>query len=204
MTSVLFLSASPLGADARSHATALAAVRRLRGSDPNLRLIERDLTRLALGDISRAYADAIVGRAPPDHPAFALSETLIREIEAAQAIILATPMHNFTVPAALKVWIDLVLRAGRSFGIRDGRKVGLLADRPVTVVAASGSLLGPEARQPDHLTGYLTDVFATMGIRDLSFTYLDGLADPERAAARLARARDRIAQDARFGAARAI
>ncbi|WP_256432947.1 NAD(P)H-dependent oxidoreductase [Martelella soudanensis] len=134
-------------------------------------VIERDLAPADFGRVTPDYARAIISRAGHDSPAFFQSERLIRELEQTDALIISTPMHNYTVPANLKLWIDLVLRAGRSFGFRNGRKVGLLGDRPTVVIAASGGTVTSKATQPDHLTGYLADVLGTIGITNLrSFT----------------------------------
>lgn len=40
---------------------------------------------------------------------------LVDELVAADILVLAVPMHNFGLPAALKSWIDHVVRAGRTF-----------------------------------------------------------------------------------------
>ena len=47
-------------------------------------------------------------------------------------------LHNYTVPASLKAWMDRVVRIGRTFASTPAGKVGSLADRPTFVVAASG------------------------------------------------------------------
>ncbi len=53
----------------------------------------------------------------------ALSDTLIGEIFAADVILLGIPMHNFSVPASFKAWIDQIARAGKTFSYTDkGRK----------------------------------------------------------------------------------
>lgn len=109
--------------------------------------------------------------------ALAASEALIRELEAADVLLVATPMHNFTVPAVLKAWLDQVARNGRTFVSTENGKVGLLADRPAVVIVSSGSYYrSPRARQPDFLTPYVASIFATVGIRDVTFLPLEGLA----------------------------
>ena len=91
-------------------------------------------------------------------------------------------MHNFTVPAALKAWIDQVVRFGRTFRSTPDGKIGLLADRPTYIVIAAGGYFSDKrARQPDHLTPYLKDILETIGIRDLRFITLEGLARGEDA-----------------------
>ncbi|MDM0022482.1 NAD(P)H-dependent oxidoreductase [Variovorax saccharolyticus] len=52
----------------------------------------------------------------------ARSEVLIRELEQADCLVIATPMHNDTVPAALKLWIDQSLACDtHSMSVRTGK-----------------------------------------------------------------------------------
>ena len=37
-----------------------------------------------------------------------LSDQLVAELSAADIIVIGTPIYNFSVPAALKIWIDLI------------------------------------------------------------------------------------------------
>jgi FMN-dependent NADH-azoreductase len=107
-------------------------------------------------------------------PAFAASEALIAELEATDALLLTTPMHNFTLPAVLKLWLDQVVRFGRTFQSTPEGKIGLLADRPTYICIASGSLFsGEAARQPDFLTPYLRAILACVGLNDLTFFHAE-------------------------------
>jgi FMN-dependent NADH-azoreductase len=45
----------------------------------------------------------------------ALSDALIAELEAADTIVLALPVYNFSISSTLKAWINYVVRAGRTF-----------------------------------------------------------------------------------------
>ena len=114
-------------------------------------------------------------------PALAESEALIAELEASDVLVLATPMHNFTVPAVLKLWLDQIVRFGRTFQNTPDGKIGLLADRPCYICIASGSLFsGEAARQPDHLTPYLTAILSCIGLRDLTYFQAEAAGrDPE-------------------------
>jgi FMN-dependent NADH-azoreductase len=119
----------------------------------------------------------------------AQSEALIRELESADLVVIATPMHNLAVPAALKTWIDHVVRARRTFTLGPAGKVGTLSDRPVFVaVASGGGFSGERARQPDFLTPYLKTILAMIGLRDLAFFSVEGTgAGPEAVAEARAR-----------------
>lgn len=114
----------------------------MRGNTPGLRIVERDLSAAPPQWLDGAFARASLrpdtSRDDADRLALSLSEGLIEELQAARALLIATPMHNYTVPATLKAWIDLVVRPGRTFRSTPAGKVGLLEDRPVLVMITCG------------------------------------------------------------------
>ena len=75
-----------------------------------------------------------------------------------------------------------MLRIHRSFAATPEGKVGLLQDRPTLVlVSAGGFYQGVRARQPDFLTVYLRHVLSTLGITEVAFVHLQGLAHGDAA-----------------------
>lgn len=178
MTAVLLLQCSPRRERSASRAAAERIVERLALREPGLHVLRRDLAAAPPPLVDAGFAAALhvspERQRAAERAALAASEALIAELERTDALVIGTPMHNFTVPAVLKAWIDQVLRINRSFlPTREG-KVGLLADRPVHVAIASGGPIADErARQPDFLTPYLSAVLATLGIRDVRFLHLE-------------------------------
>jgi FMN-dependent NADH-azoreductase len=151
------------------------------------------------------FVDAVFGTGildPASNPElFGKSEGLIQDLEQAAAVVIATPMHNYTVPAVLKAWIDQVVRIHRSFASTPAGKVGKLRDRPVFIVIASGGWFsGPSPTgapaQPDFLTPYLRAVLNTIGLWDIHFLALEGVtrgpAILERAVALARESLDRV------------
>lgn len=180
MRHILYLSCSPRGRDAHSHQFATTLISALSARHAGVHLVHRDLAATPPPFVDAGFSSAILA-ADNAAPALAVSETLIREVEAADAVVIATPMHNFGVPAVLKAWIDQIVRIHRSFRSTPAGKVGALADRPVfVVVAAGGWFTGPSPTgapaQPDFLTPYLRTIFATIGLHDIRFVPLEGLA----------------------------
>jgi FMN-dependent NADH-azoreductase len=180
MNNILHITASPRGKASFSLNFSQRIVDRLRERAPQAVVVRRDFGAIGLAHIDETYGHTLAGSWPQQPDAYerpgslAQSERLICELEAADAVVIGTPMHNYTVPSVLKAWIDHVLRAHRTFGFSAEGKVGLLADRPVYVAVASGGGYtregtGEGPRQPDFLTPYLEAVFATIGIRDLHF-----------------------------------
>jgi FMN-dependent NADH-azoreductase len=154
------------------------------------RIIERDLAADPPPHPDYDLYEAILSPTPDDDPRFALSERLIAELEAADIVVIGTPMNNFTVPSTLKAWIDHIVRIRRTFRSTPEGKLGLLRDRPVIVVSAHGGFCGDEPPgQPDFLTPYLRAIFTTIGLHNLEFIRLEGLSrSPETVALALDRA----------------
>jgi FMN-dependent NADH-azoreductase len=114
--------------------------------------------------------------------ALAISDELVSEPVEADEIILATPMFNFAIPAALKAWIDHVVRAGKTFRYTaDGGPEGLLAgkNKKVLVIIASGGnyLEGSGLTTLDHQSPYLRFIFGFMGITDVRFVQAGGTGE---------------------------
>ncbi len=101
-----------------------------------------------------------------------LSDTLIEQLRSADTVIIATPMHNFTVPSCLKAWIDHIVRIGETFIATPQGKIGTVADRPVYIAVSAGGLL--DGKQPDFLQNYLQTIFKTIGITSVNFFVIQG------------------------------
>ena len=176
MTTILQILVSPRGSSV-SRRVARDVVARIAERCPAARVVERDLAADPPPHPDSDLYDAILSPTPDDDPRFALSEHLIAELEAADIVVIGTPMNNFTVPSTLKAWIDHIVRIRRTFRSTPAGKIGLLRDRPVIVVSAHGGYCGdtPPA-QPDFLTPYLRAIFTTIGIGSVEFIRLEGLA----------------------------
>ena len=180
MQTILHLTCSPKGPAAYSRLVSLELAARLAEAHPGAAVVHRDLAADPPPLPDAAFSAAVLSAAPPDDPAFAVSEVLIRELESCDALVIGTPMHNYAVPAVLKAWIDQIVRIHRSFRSTPAGKVGLLRDRPVFLVVASGGwFTGPSPAgtpaQPDFLTPYLRAALGTVGLTGIAAITLEGL-----------------------------
>lgn len=199
MQYLLRIDCSPRGGEAHSVRMADELVGQILRHHPGACVVQRNLAAdpppLVDADFAAAMRAYTTRAEAAGVRALAVSEQLIGELEAADVLCISTPMHNYSVPAPLKAWIDQVVRFGRTFRPSPAGKVGLLADRPTFLIVSSGGyFLPPRALQPDHLTGYMIAILATMGIRDVTLLPLEALtrSDADRAAA-YAVARERLA-----------
>ena len=176
MPTILHLICSPRGEASESLNLSRKIIHRLLERTPSTIVVERILGGQPVAAIDSDYATSQQSVADQSKAgSMILSNTLVDELEAADVVVIGTPMHNFTAPYALKAWIDHVVRVRRTFGIGVEGKIPLLRDRPVYVAIASGGLFsGERARQPDFLTPYLKAILATTGLHDLNFFSVQG------------------------------
>jgi len=176
MEKILWLISSPRGDASVSQQAGNKVIELLTHRYPDVQVVVRELVKNPVPFIDTEFAEKMFMTAEDasNEPSLQVSEALIAEVVEAGAIILSTPMHNFTVPAPLKAWIDQVVRADRTFKRTPVGKVGLLKDKPVYILVATGGIvLGDDATQPDFLTPYLKAIFSTIGIHDISFAHLE-------------------------------
>lgn len=167
-----------------SHSRKLSAgiVEKLISILPGAQVHRRDLGFEPIPHTESEYAEVLstpvtLAAAGRTADALRLAEELIQEVEAADVIVIGTPMNNFTVPSVLKAWIDQILRVGRTMKSTPAGKVGLLQDRPVFVGIASGGVFtGERANQSDFLTPYLSAVLACIGVTTVHYLPLQATA----------------------------
>jgi FMN-dependent NADH-azoreductase len=180
---ILHIDCSPRP-ESHSRYLSVAIVEKLLEISPAGSITRRDLGAAPLPHVTADYATTLSSPATlaaPVKGSLDRAEALIHEVEAADVIVIGTPMHNLTVPSVLKAWIDQVVRAGRTFKSTPARKVGMRRDRPVFIgIASGGVFVGERANQPDFLTPYLTVVLGSIGLKTLRFlsvqatAFLDG------------------------------
>jgi FMN-dependent NADH-azoreductase len=114
-------------------------------------------------------------RTPQQAEELKLSDRLVDELLAADAIVIGTPLYNFSIPAALKAWIDQIVRAGRTFTYHGPGQFSPLvpAGKKVYVVVTSGGV--PVGSPYDAATGYLKLVFGFVGLTDVTVIAADQL-----------------------------
>ncbi len=111
-----------------------------------------------------------------------LSDTLIEEVKAADTLVIAAPMYNFTIPTQLKNWIDLIARAGVTFKYTENGVQGLIEGKKAIVVTTRGSI--HKDSPTDNVTPYLRTVLGFVGITDVEFVYAEALNMGEDAASK--------------------
>lgn len=140
------------------------------------KLTVRDLAANPLPVLDFAVATAL--RATEDlsqeqQAVVELSDTLIEEVKAADTLVIAAPMYNFTIPTQLKNWIDLIARAGVTFKYTENGAQGLIEGKKAIVITTRGGI--HKDSPTDNVTPYLRTVLGFVGITDVEFVYAEAL-----------------------------
>lgn len=202
MTKVLLVTSSLAGAESKSTQLAKEFIAAWRDSGGRFEVAERDLAAPHIVHLSGAHLAAWMTpadkRSEPQQSLAEESDPLVEEVEAADAIVIAAPMYNFSIPSTLKAWIDHITRAGRTFRYTpQGKPEGLLKNKKVFVVAARGGVYtgNSPAASFDFQEPYLRAVLGFIGLTDVAFIHVEGQkVSPAAAEAGVAQARKAIAE----------
>ncbi|GAA1675251.1 FMN-dependent NADH-azoreductase [Streptomyces yatensis] len=171
MVTLLHIDSSVLPGEASSSRSVTAAFRKTwEEQHPEGTVIYRDLAadpvpHMTAAAWSAGYT-APAERTPEQSVAFAVRETLMEELEQADAILISAPMHNFSIPSTLKAWLDNVLLLGRTAGETPSAE-----GTPTVVVASRGGSYAPGTPREgfDFVQNYLEAALKrTLGL-DLDF-----------------------------------
>jgi FMN-dependent NADH-azoreductase len=200
MSKVLLVTSSLFGDQSKSAQLAGEFVEAWRVTHPGTTLIERALTPDSIPHLSLGAFGALMTpaeqRTDEQRASVQFADRLIEELEAADTIVLAVPMYNFSIPSTLKAWIDHVARAGRTFRYTAAGPEGLLKGKKVFVVTGRGGSYSGDspAKVFDFQEPYLRGVLGFLGLTEVTFIHVEGLkVSPEAAEQGIARARQLIA-----------
>ena len=177
MPHLLVVETSPRGDFSISRNLTRRFVASWRAAHPGGHFVERDLMETDLPFVNapwlQAYFTPSEQHSPEMKDALRLSDELVAEVLAADHLVIATPVYNYNIPAALKAWIDHIVRKGLTLGV-DGS--GLVTGKKATVLLASGGIYteGSPIRDRDIATQYLRLILRVIGISDVTFSAAGG------------------------------
>ena len=176
---LLHIDSSILGDNSASHQLSRDVVKAWQAADPEVVVSYRDLAGEAIEHFSAATlmaagTPAELRDAVQKHEAQLSADTLAQFL-AADAVVIAAPMYNFTIPTQLKAWIDRIAVAGQTFRYTEAGPEGLCGNKKVIVVSTSGGLHAGQATGVAH-EDYLKVMLGFMGITDVEFVRAHGLA----------------------------
>ncbi len=176
MPYILHITASIRGEESVSRSLSTRLVERL-AEKSGAMVTTRDLSA---NDIPFVDADRFAANLAPyadrtdeQHQLAAIADELIEELKAADTIVFGVPVYNFSVPATVKAWADLVARAGTTFRYTPEGPVGMLEGKKAYIaVASGGTQVGGDI---DFMTPWLRHFLGFLGIIDVEIIAADAI-----------------------------
>ncbi|CAN1600713.1 FMN-dependent NADH-azoreductase [Pseudomonas mediterranea] len=176
---LLHIDSSILGDNSASRQLSRDVVEAWKDAEANVVVTYRDLAADAISHFSAqtlvaAGTSAELRDAALQHEAD-LSAATMAEFLAADAVVIAAPMYNFTVPTQLKAWIDRIAVAGQTFSYTEAGPQGLCGGKKLVIVSTAGGLHAGQPSGVGH-EDYLKLLFGFLGITDIEIVRAEGLA----------------------------
>lgn len=170
MPSLLAIQVSPRFETSTSRKLTTLFVDKWRTAHPDGHVTVRDLVLTPLPYVDLPWISGAFTppekHSPESVAAIAISNELVGELQAADHIVIGTPMYNFSIPAALKAWIDHIVRVGVTVSPDN---VGLLTGKKATIILATGGDFRPGSPVEKYnlASGYLRQVLGWIGITNV-------------------------------------
>jgi FMN-dependent NADH-azoreductase len=180
MATLLKLDSSPMGDRSISRKLTAKFVDAWRKAHPGGEVISRDLSKVGIPVVDGSWVGAAYtpeeARSPEQRNVLALSDALVAELLQADELVLGVPMHNFSIPSTLKLWIDQVMRVGKAFRYSAAGPEPLLKNKKATLLIASGGAYGEGTAMEslNFVAPYLRAVFGFVGISDVTIIAAEG------------------------------
>jgi len=186
MKNILHIISSPKGEHGYSVKLGRAIIKQLCNRHNECKIVERDLLTAELPYLDSLHMSALfkneADRSEDENQKLCYSDTVLREIKAADIIVLGAPMYNFGIHAALKAYIDQIVRFGHTIAYQqDGSWIGLLKEKVVYLAITAGGNYTNSGFDPvnDYIVNYLQTILNYMGIETIIPFIIEGTAAPD-------------------------
>src|SRR3984893_3353886 len=150
MSTLLKIDSSPMGDHSVSRKLTAKFADSWLESHPGGAVITRDLTSLNIPVVNAFWVAAAhqpeEALTPEQKKTLAISDSLIADLQKADEYVIGVPMHNFGVPSTLKLWIDQIVRRGKTFAYTSAGPQGLLTGKQATFIIATGGIYDAQTR----------------------------------------------------------
>ncbi len=154
-----------------------ATIAKLHSSLPDAEIILRDL-KSGVGHVNSAWRDASLetagSRSSEDRAILAQSDALRAEVERADIIVFAIPIYNFSIPAALKAWVDMVCRNNVDGATALSMPEPTYRKQAVVLLTSNHTRAGA---RDEFATGFLRHILAFLGCSEINIIDATGLAE---------------------------
>ncbi|MGG1679703.1 FMN-dependent NADH-azoreductase [Neobacillus sp. NRS-1170] len=182
MTTVLFVKANNRPADqAVSVKLYEAFLASYKESHPNDTVVGLDLYKEELPYVGEDMINGTfkasrgLDLTAEEAKAVAVADNYLDQFLAADKVVFGFPLWNLTIPAVLHTYIDYLNRAGKTFKYTPEGPVGLIGDKKIALLNASGGVYseGPKAEM-EMAVKYVASMMSFFGVKDMEKVVIEG------------------------------
>jgi FMN-dependent NADH-azoreductase len=193
MKKVLVINASARGQRSQSRKLTEIFTEHFKGKHTEAEITYRELGSTDVPHVNEHWIAAAfkpeTARTEDDRKALAISDAYIAELHNADIIVLGTPMYNWSIPSALKAYIDQVVRVNETFRFEATDMqypyIGLLENKALFLLLSRGDQGYEKDGYNEHMNfqdPYLKIVFNIMGVHHIHMIAINGISyGPEKA-----------------------
>ena len=152
-------------------------VARLRAELTDPVIVWRDL-KSGVGHVNSAWRDASLGtaalRSAEERALLAQSDALTSEVERADIMVFAVPIYNFSIPAALKAWVDMVCRDNVDGATAIGKSDAKRYKHAIVILTSNHTRSGAD---DEFASGFMQFILKFIGCTDIDMVDATGLAN---------------------------
>ena len=182
MTTVLFVKANNRPANqAVSVKLYEAFLASYKESHPNDTVVELDLYKEELPYVGVAMINGTfkasrgLDLTAEEAKAVTVADKYLEQFLAADKVVFGFPLWNLTIPAVLHTYIDYLNRAGKTFKYTPEGPVGLIGDKKIVLLNASGGVYseGPKA-EVEMAVKYVASMMSFFGVKNIEKVVIEG------------------------------
>ncbi|MDE1726640.1 MAG: NAD(P)H-dependent oxidoreductase [Thaumarchaeota archaeon] len=133
--------------------------------------LTKDVPDLFLSDNLMAYIsrDYLGQSLPPEQKSLLTKmDKMTEQVKSADMVVLAYPMFNFSMPAAVKAWFDSIMLKGHTWDAKDGSYAGLMqGKKALTIVSSGGAYSTGPMKAWEHALSLSNAEFQFMGFSEV-------------------------------------
>jgi|SRR5450631_704429 len=177
---VLHIDSAITGQNSISRLLSQKVVDRILRLSPDAVLSYHDLAASPLPPLSAKLLSLRFGGSPEpeDEGNMAMVSDALERFIGADIVVLGAPMYNFGISSHLKVWLDHLAVAGKTFRYTERGPEGLMRGKKLIIASVRGGTYAPggPGASADFQEPYLRIFFGFLGIDDISIVRAEGVA----------------------------
>lgn len=181
MKKILHIKSSPNALNSVTNKLGTAIIENIRHYYNEVQVEELDIVAVQFPHITHEIIEAFrmpdLMKSSEQKALTEMSGKAISQIDQSDVVVISVPMHNYSIPSALKAYLDHIIRPGLTFGLTTKGPVGRFTGKKAYIAFSSGwDFTTVALKDNDYCIPYLKSVLKLIGIIDITVYKIEGVA----------------------------